>query len=130
MIFLLKICLIGLTSVILITLVKVYKPELSIEITICASIVMLIMIIDGLKGSFQYIIDIYNNLNTGKEYFPIILKVLGIAYVTEFAVALCQDAGEKTIASKSIVFPLPVGPVIKKRPLSWNCGKSTVTQSG
>ena len=100
MIFLLKICLIGLTSVILITLVKVYKPELSIEITICASIVMLIMIIDGLKGSFQYIIDIYNNLNTGKEYFPIILKVLGIAYVIEFSVALCQDAGEKTIASK------------------------------
>ena len=29
-----------------------------------------------------------------------ILKVLGISYITEFASAICQDAGEKSIAGK------------------------------
>ena len=61
---------------------------------------MLIFVISSLKDGFEFISNIYNQLSYGKEYFPIILKVLGIAYVTEFAVALCNDAGEKSIGNK------------------------------
>lgn len=100
MITLLKIFAIGIASVIIITLIKVYKPEYVIETTICASIVILYFIIDGLSYSFSFIKDIYDELSNGKGYFPIIIKVLAVAYITEFAVALCQDAGEKAIASK------------------------------
>ncbi len=47
-----------------------------------------------------YINHIYTDLTFGKSYFPVIIKVLAIAYITEFATALCQDAGEKSIAGK------------------------------
>ena len=61
---------------------------------------MLFFIIGSLKEGFDFISDLYGRLSYGKEYFPIILKVLGIAYITEFAVAICNDAGEKSIGSK------------------------------
>lgn len=100
MITLLKICGIGIMAIILIGLLKVYKPEFVVIATLCASILMLIFIIDSLKYSIDFMEGVYGQLSHGKEYFPIILKVLGIAYVTEFTVALCNDAGEKSIASK------------------------------
>lgn len=97
---LLKICAIGIAALIIISIVKTYKPEFTVEVTLCAGMVLLYFIIDSLKYGFGFIADIYEDLSYGKEYFPIILKVLGIAYITEFAAAICQDAGEKSIASK------------------------------
>ncbi len=98
MIGLLKIICIALVAVIIISIVKVYKPEYVIEITICSSIILLYFIIEGIAYGLNYIEDIYHNLAYGKSYFPIIIKVLAIAYTTEFAIALCNDAGEKSIA--------------------------------
>lgn len=97
---LLKICAIGIAALIIISIVKTYKPEFTVEVTLCAGMILLYFIIDSLKYGFGFIADIYEDLSYGKEYFPIIMKVLGIAYITEFAAAICQDAGEKSIASK------------------------------
>lgn len=95
-----KICAIGIAALIIISLVKTYKPEFTVEVTLCAGMILLYFIIDSLKFGFGFIADVYEDLSYGKEYFPIIIKVLGIAYITEFAAAICQDAGEKSIASK------------------------------
>lgn len=97
---LLKICAVGIAALVIISLIKVYKPEFTVEAILCVSIILLYFLVDSLKNGFGFLSDIYGQLSYGKEYFPIILKVLGIAYITEFTVALCQDAGEKSIASK------------------------------
>ena len=99
MIVLLKICAVGILAVIIISLVRTYKPELTVEVTLCAGIILLYFLLDSLRNGFDFIAEIYENLSYGREYFPIILKVLGIAYITEFT-ALCNDAGEKSVAGK------------------------------
>ena len=96
----LKICGIAVVCVILIALIKAYKPEFAIEAVLCASLLLLFYVIGSIQHSFTYLEDIYDQLSYGKSYFPIILKALGIAYVTEFTSAICQDAGEKSIAGK------------------------------
>ena len=35
-----------------------------------------------------------------KQIERILIKITGIAFLTEFAVSICSDAGEKAIASK------------------------------
>ena len=82
---LVKICLIGITAIIIIALIKIYKPEFTVEVTLCASIIMLYFIVENLKYGFDFISEIYGGLTYGREYFPVILKVLGISYITEFA---------------------------------------------
>ena len=100
MISLFKIITVAIVAVIIISIVKAYMPCYVIEVTICASIILLYFIIDGLTLGITYINEIYDKLTYGKTYFPIIIKILAIAYITEFSIALCQDAGEKAIASK------------------------------
>ena len=96
----LKICAIGICAVIIIALIRIYKPVFTVEAVLCASLILLFYIINSMKYSFSYLEDIYQELSYGKEYFPIVLKALGIAYITEFTSAICNDAGEKSIGSK------------------------------
>ena len=35
-----------------------------------------------------------------KSFLSILLKITGIAFLTEFAVSICKDSGESAIASK------------------------------
>ena len=38
--------------------------------------------------------------NIPSMYISLIIKLIGIAYIMEFAVSLCKDCGENNIASK------------------------------
>lgn len=95
-----KISMLALCAVSLILLVKNYRPEFGLFTVIASSIVLLYFLLDSLRYGFSYVTQIYQELNHGKAYFPIILKVLAIAYITEFTSQLCKDAGESAIASK------------------------------
>jgi stage III sporulation protein AD len=44
--------------------------------------------------------DIANKANINSYFLGIILKITGIAILTEFAVSICQDSGESAIANK------------------------------
>lgn len=96
----LKIATLALCAVILIILVKSYKPEFGIYVTIACSVLILFFLLDSLKYAFVYISQVYDKLEYGKSYFPVIIKVLAVAYITEFTAQLCRDSGESSIASK------------------------------
>ena len=96
----LKIAGLALCSVILIVVVKNSKPELGMLTALSCSILMICFLVDSLKAAFAYVADQYSGMGTGKEYFPIIIKVLAIAYITEFTAQLCKDSGESAIAAK------------------------------
>ena len=96
----LKIAALALCAVLLIVIVKNFKPELGVLTAAACSLLILYFLIDSLKYAFAYIANLYDGLETGKTYFPIIIKVLAIAYITEFTAQLCKDAGESAIASK------------------------------
>lgn len=96
----LKTALIAAASVIVIEIVKRSRPELVPPAVLCASIILLSLILSALRTGLDYLSDIYSSIEYGKTYLPIIVKVLAVSYVTEFAASLCDDAGEKAIASK------------------------------
>lgn len=96
----LKIAALALCAVMIIVLVKNYKPEFGILVAVGCSVLILYFVVDSLKYAFVYVSDLYNKLEYGKSYFPVIIKVLAVAYITEFTSQLCKDAGETSIASK------------------------------
>lgn len=96
----LKIAVLALCAVMLIVLVKNYKPEFGIYVSIGCSILILYFLADSLKYAFAYISQIYGRLDYGKAYFPVMIKILAVAYITEFTSQLCRDSGESSIASK------------------------------
>lgn len=95
-----KIIGIGLTALIIAIILKQYKPEYSLYISIIAGIVILFLVMEKLTGIINLLKSISDKTYINKQFLGILLKITGIAIITEFAVSICTDAGEKAIASK------------------------------
>lgn len=95
-----RIAAIGLCGVVVSSIVKGYKPEFATYIVIATVMVIFIMIIYKLTSVFEFLGSIYDQISYGKSFFPIILKVLAVAYIADFTAQICRDSGETAIAGK------------------------------
>ncbi len=95
-----KIIGVAILAVVIIIIIKQYKPEFAIYISIITSIIIVYFVIDKFSGIINLLNNLSNKLNSGQEFLKILMKITGIAFLTEFAVSICQDAGESAIGSK------------------------------
>ena len=95
-----KIIGIGLVSLIVIIILKQYRPEFALYVSILAGIFILVLSISQISGVINLLKSLATKANINSEFLGIILKITGIAILTEFAVSICQDSGESSIASK------------------------------
>jgi len=95
-----KIIGIGLIALVLIIILKQYRPEFAIYISIIAGIVIILLSLSNISGIISLLKDISGKASVNSKFLEIIFKITGIAILTEFAVSLCEDFGEKAIASK------------------------------
>ncbi len=96
-----QIIVIGLIGAILSLTVKSYRPEFSVYISISCGVVIFLMVISQLTEVTIFVSDLFEKTGYGRSYFPILLKILAVAYLTDFATQICRDAGESGIASKT-----------------------------
>ena len=97
---LIKIIGIGLIALVIVIILKQYKPEYTIYVSIIAGILFLFLAMEKLSGIINLLQSISDKTYINKQFLGILLKITGIAIITEFAVSICTDAGEKAIASK------------------------------
>ena len=95
-----KIIGMGLISLIIIIIIKQYKPEFAIYISIIAGVLILFLIMDKLEGIINLLKTISAKSGINNQFLELLLKITGIAFLTEFAINLCKDSGENAIASK------------------------------
>ena len=95
-----KILGIGLISLVIAIILKQYRPEYAIYVSIIAGILILFLAMDKLSGIINLLQSIADKTYINKQFLGILLKITGIAIITEFAVSICSDAGEKAIATK------------------------------
>ena len=96
----LKIAAVALTGVILASVMKTVNKEITIYIILATVIILFLSIIDKLWEAFRFLEGIYDNVTYGRSFFPVIIKVLAVAYITDFTAQLCKDSGENAIGSK------------------------------
>ncbi|NLO81615.1 MAG: stage III sporulation protein AD [Clostridiales bacterium] len=91
---------IGLIAAVIAVVLRQQKSELGIYISIATGFVIFMMIM----GRLVSVVGILNNLarqaNMDSMHLSVVLKVIGIAYITEYGSQICKDAGESAIASK------------------------------
>lgn len=96
----LQIAAVGMCGVIISSVIKGYKPELAIFSVIATIMIIFVMVIYKLTYFFEFLGEIYDQLSYGRNFFPIIIKVLAVAYIADFTAQICKDAGEAAIAGK------------------------------
>lgn len=97
---LIKVIGVGITGMVLSLLIKQYRPDFAITIPILVSAI----IITACTPYIESILEMLHNIAeiSGIEIakITIIIKIIGIAYICQFASDICMDAGERAIAGK------------------------------
>jgi len=95
-----KIAFIGIFAGVLVVAIKQKQPEIGMQVSMVAGLIIFIYVIDYLVTAVDYIKDIVSRYDIPYESITIVLKIIGIAYICEFAVQLLKDTGESSLASK------------------------------
>ena len=95
-----KIIGIGLISLVMIQILRQYKPEYSIYVSLIAGILILTLSLGQLSGIINLLKDISLKANINTKFLSLLLKITGISFLTEFAVSISKDSGETAIANK------------------------------
>ena len=91
---------ISLFSTVLCMIIKKDRPEIAMFIGILTGIMIFLSVIFKLNFIIDGIENLANRANIPSMYITLIIKLIGIAYLMEFAIQLCRDSGENSIASK------------------------------
>ena len=95
-----KIIGIGLISLFLIIIIRQYKPEFTLYLSLIAGVIILFFVMDKLTQIIGLLQSVANKISINSAFLSILLKITGIAFLSEFAVSICKDSGETAIASK------------------------------
>lgn len=95
-----KIVAVGIVAAVLAVLLREERPEIAFIVSIVTGLVIFIFIISKLNSVMTVLKYFAGKANIDVLYFSTILKVIAIAYITEFGAQICRDAGEGGIASK------------------------------
>lgn len=90
----------GIVASLVLLLLRKERPELALGATLAAGLLLFSVILPKLSSVIQVFGGMASESGMEPLYFGIILKVLAISYVADFAAAICRDAGEELMATR------------------------------
>lgn len=95
-----KIIGIAFIALIIIVLLKQYRAEFALYISLLTGVLILLLVMDKLSGIVTLLQSIASKTSINSTFIVLLIKITGIAFLSEFAVSICKDSGESAIASK------------------------------
>ena len=97
----LRIAAVLIIIAVFILLIKSHRAEIGILITVGAATVILLLVFGEVVPAISRLKTLFEKSGVDAEYFTVVLKSLGIAYITGFAADTCRDFGFSSLAAKA-----------------------------
>ncbi len=91
---------VGLTATVLSTILRPRVPQFAMLIGLVTGTILLIVIVQNMGTVVSTLNQLANAAHVDKGFISIILKIIGIAYIVEFAAQVARDAQEGALAGK------------------------------
>jgi len=96
----LKTALLGILTILIAMAMRQGKAEFSTFVSFTGSILIAwiaVRLLDGIIGSFERLEKL---VSVDMEYIALLLKMIGVTYLSEFSSAICRDAGYSAVAGQ------------------------------
>lgn len=96
----LKTALLGILTIIIAMAMKQGRAEFGLFVSFTGSILIAwiaVQLLEGISGSLNRLERI---LTIDTEYIKLVIKMIGVTYLSEFASSLCKDAGYSAVAGQ------------------------------
>lgn len=96
----LRTALLGIVTVMIAMAMRQGKAEFATFVSFTGSLLIAwvaVQLLDGITGSFERLEKL---LGLDMEYIALLLKMIGVTYLSDFASSLCRDAGYSAVAGQ------------------------------
>lgn len=99
-----KIVCLGLSGVMLGLFLRQIQSPFTEAVSLATCLLIIFYSLTKLSGVFDMINTFGSYFKEQKEYFRILLKIIGITYLADFSSNICRDAGYSAIAGQIEIF--------------------------
>lgn len=89
-----------ITAVLSVFLGQSRLPALALLLVLAVGGIIFILLLPSLSALLEIFSNLTEKTGLSTQYFSIVLKVIGIAYIAEFGSQLCRDANQSALAVK------------------------------
>jgi len=82
---------------------KRQQPQLGTALSMAAGAMLLIFAVQRLGETAQAVIRLAQKVSLGSDTVKMLVKVMGISYLAEFAFQTCREAGEEGLGQKVLL---------------------------
>lgn len=93
------ISLLGVVAALLASYLRQSRPDFALMIILSAGVIIFALAIRTISPILESISDLSSYAGVS-EYFVLLLKALGICYLTKFAADFCRDSGHSAVSTK------------------------------
>ncbi|NNU98620.1 stage III sporulation protein AD [Geobacillus sp. DSP4a] len=90
----------GLVATFLVVLLQEQKSSLSFLLTVFVGCTIFLLLVDQISDILLTLREMAEGAHIQMVYLEMMLKIIGIAYIAEFAAQISKDAGQGAIAAK------------------------------
>lgn len=92
--------ILALVTAVLALVLKEQKAELALAVSAAGGCVIFFVLVGGVSSFFDDMSGLFAKTGIDNTYLAIILKALGICYITQFVSDLCRDYGQTSLAGR------------------------------
>ena len=98
-----KIMGIGLITCIAALIVKPVRSDFAMIISMVGGIVILIMVLSSISGVLTLVGSLANKTGLNGHLIAVVIKIIGVGYLTEITASLCADTGNGRLGDKILL---------------------------
>lgn len=98
-----KVTAISALTLVFSLLLKQSKPEYSFVVSVCGGLVALLCILNSALGYFSVIKGYLSDAGIDSQAVGMVIKAVGIGYITEFSAATARDFSQTSLALKIVL---------------------------
>ena len=91
---------IGLTAAVLALVLGQYRPEFRLLLSLGAGVLLLLLVLAQVAPALAQLRQFFDKTGVSWQLGEILLRGLGVCFVTQLAADVCRDAGESSFAGK------------------------------
>lgn len=91
---------VALAGVVLIGILRRERPEFAVLLSLAVGAVLFLLILPKVAQALRLIDELALLAHVRLLYIDVVLRIIGIAYLAEFAAQVSRDAGEGALAQK------------------------------
>lgn len=90
---------IGITVSFIIGMLRMMHASFASQVSVAFTVVVLLVLIEPLRDLIQFFIELGRRAEIDNLYLDVILRAIGIAYITSIGSHIAKDAGEQAVGN-------------------------------